>query len=148
VGRLQGEGGSRGRSRKSAGQSRGQALLLQADIPGYGSAAEGDQPVQTIVSIVQLHSAGGKLIWPKDVLTRFEVARLVGARALQIALGAPMLVDEKKHEGMPPAEVAKSEFKNKIVPITVKRRLPDSSEVVISAKTAIENWLKDHNGEI
>ena len=30
--------------------------------------------------------------WPKDKLTRFEVARIIGARSLQITLGAPILV--------------------------------------------------------
>jgi DNA-directed RNA polymerase subunit K len=86
------------------------------------------------------------MIWPEDVLTRFEVARLVGARALQIALGAPLLVEGKKTAS--PAELAKLEFKKKIVPITVKRKMPDGTVSVIKAKRAIDNWLKEHNGEI
>lgn len=86
------------------------------------------------------------MIWPEDVLTRFEVARLVGARALQIALGAPLLVEGKK--GTSPNELAKLEFKEKIVPITVKRRMPDGKVSVIKAKRAIGNWLKEHNGEV
>jgi DNA-directed RNA polymerase subunit K len=85
------------------------------------------------------------LIWPRDRLTRFEVARLVGARALQISLGAPILI---KTESLDPIEIAKAEFKQRMIPITVKRKLPSGAEMVIDIKRAIENWLKEHKGEI
>lgn len=80
------------------------------------------------------------MIWPKDRLTRFEVARLLGARALQISLGAPVFI---KTDETNPIEIAKLEFKEKIVPITIKRKLPNETEVVVDIKRAIENWLKD-----
>ena len=86
------------------------------------------------------------MVWPKDRLTRFEVARLVGARALQISLGAPILIEVTGR--FDPIEIAKTEFKNKIIPITIKRKLPDGSEIVIDVKRGIENWLADHAGEI
>ncbi|MEM5882843.1 MAG: DNA-directed RNA polymerase subunit K [Candidatus Aenigmatarchaeota archaeon] len=86
------------------------------------------------------------MIWPRDRLTRFEAARLLGARALQISLGAPILVKVEKETN--PIEIAKLEFKNKIIPITVKRRLPSGEEMVIDIKRAIENWLANHGGEI
>ncbi|MEM5834634.1 MAG: DNA-directed RNA polymerase subunit K [Candidatus Aenigmatarchaeota archaeon] len=86
------------------------------------------------------------MIWPRDRLTRFEAARLLGARALQISLGAPILVKVEKETN--PIEIAKLEFKNKIIPITVKRRLPSGEEMVIDIKKAIENWLLNHGGEI
>ena len=84
--------------------------------------------------------------WPRDRLTRFEVARLLGARALQISLGAPVLVKVEKETN--PIQIAKLEFKNKMLPITVKRRLPSGEEIVINIKEAIENWLINHGGEI
>jgi len=86
------------------------------------------------------------MMWPEDEFTRFEVARLVGARALQIALGAPVLV--KKSEQTDAIELAKEEFRKKMIPITVKRELPDKTKVAVTAKAAIENWLKRYNGEI
>jgi DNA-directed RNA polymerase subunit K len=86
------------------------------------------------------------MIWPNDKLTRFETARLVGARALQISLGAPILVEQK--EDLNSIELAKEEFRNKIIPITVKRKLPSGEEIVIEVKKAIGNWLADHAGEI
>ena len=83
-------------------------------------------------------------MWPIDRLTRFEVARLLGSRALQISLGAPVLT---KTEEIDPKKVAKVEFKQKIIPITIKRKLPSAHEVVINVKRGIENWL-DLFGEI
>ncbi|MHC1586919.1 MAG: DNA-directed RNA polymerase subunit K [Candidatus Syntropharchaeia archaeon] len=82
-----------------------------------------------------------KMIWPDDRLTRFEVARIVGARALQISLGAPVLIETKEED---PIKVAKEEFLKGMVPITVKRELPDESEVVINIRKAIENWVAEH----
>ena len=60
--------------------------------------------------------------------TKYEEARIVGARALQISMGAPFLIklNEKDLEkiGYNPVEVAKMEFKEDLIPITVKRPLP------------------------
>lgn len=77
--------------------------------------------------------------WSKDMLTRFEVARLLSARALQISFGAPILI---KWEGKwDPLEIAKAEFKRGLIPMTVKRKFPGGEEVV-DIKVAISNWLK------
>lgn len=85
------------------------------------------------------------MIWPKNQFTRFEVARILGARALQISLGAPVIV---KTEEKDPTVVAKEEFKNSMIPITIKREMPDKTKVVVEARVAIHKWLKDHGGEV
>ncbi|HOE53506.1 MAG TPA: DNA-directed RNA polymerase subunit K [Methanomassiliicoccales archaeon] len=52
--------------------------------------------------------------------TRFEKARIIGARALQISLGAPVLLEIP--EGMiDPIAIAQLEFDKGVIPITVKR---------------------------
>ncbi|ASJ04060.1 MULTISPECIES: DNA-directed RNA polymerase subunit K [Thermococcus] len=51
--------------------------------------------------------------------TRFEKARIIGARALQIAMGAPILIDVP--EGITPLEAALLEFEKGIIPLTVIR---------------------------
>ena len=84
-------------------------------------------------------------VWPKDRLTKFEVARLLGARALQVSLGAPVLV---KTEHTTPIDIAKAEFRGKAIPITVKRKLPNSEQTVVDVKNGIVNWLVDNKGEI
>lgn len=90
---------------------------------------------------------GGQMIWPKDRLTRFEVTRIIGARALQISLGAPILVKVEKKE-IDPINIAEEEFKACKVPMTIKRTLPNGEVIVIEIKKAIENWLKDHDGKV
>jgi len=78
-------------------------------------------------------------------LTRFEVARLIGARALQVSLGAPILA---KVDDMDPIKIAKAEFKEGIIPITIRRKMPNGEHMVVNIKEAINNWLIEHNGEI
>jgi DNA-directed RNA polymerase subunit K len=51
-------------------------------------------------------------------LTRYERARMIGARALQISLGAPVLVDIDRGE---PIDLAMEELRQGVIPITVKR---------------------------
>lgn len=52
--------------------------------------------------------------------TRFEKARIIGARALQISMGAPLLMDLP--QGMfDPIEIATLEFSSGAIPLTVKR---------------------------
>jgi len=85
------------------------------------------------------------LIWPKNKLTRFEVARLIGARSLQVSIGAPILA---KVDDMDSIKIAKAEFKEKIVPITIKRKMPNGEYMVVNIKEAIDNWLIEHSGEI
>ena len=62
--------------------------------------------------------------------TKYERARMLGSRALQLAMGAPFLVkmSEKDLEEVHynPVEIAKREFKEGIIPITVKRPYPVS----------------------
>ena len=52
--------------------------------------------------------------------TRFEKARIIGARALQISMGAPSLIKIPK-DIIEPIEIAMLEFKEEAIPITVKR---------------------------
>ena len=57
-------------------------------------------------------------------LTRFERARIVGARALQIAMGAPILLQLSKTPSSP-IDIAIEELARGILPITIRRTLPD-----------------------
>lgn len=59
-------------------------------------------------------------------LTRFEKARIVGARALQVAMGAPLLVEVEQASGRP-IEIALGELERGVLPITIRRRLPDGT---------------------
>ncbi len=60
-------------------------------------------------------------------LTRYERARIVGARALQIALGAPVLIDISKLKNRDPITIAEEELRQGVLPVTIRRRLPDGT---------------------
>jgi len=59
-------------------------------------------------------------------LTKFERARMIGSRALQISQGAPFLVQLTPEQlaalKYNPIEIAKMEFAAGILPIDVRRR--------------------------
>ncbi|MDD4185779.1 MAG: DNA-directed RNA polymerase subunit K [Candidatus Methanomethylophilaceae archaeon] len=52
--------------------------------------------------------------------TRFEKARIIGARALQISYGAPVLI-EHPETLIDPIDVALLEYDEDLIPITVVR---------------------------
>ena len=56
--------------------------------------------------------------------TRFERARILGARALQISLGAPILTDVPAGL-VDPVEIAELEFAAGRIPITVRRTVTE-----------------------
>jgi DNA-directed RNA polymerase subunit K len=60
-----------------------------------------------------------------EQLTKYERARIIGTRALQISMGAPFLLkfSEKDIEDMRynPIEIAKKELEKGVIPITIKR---------------------------
>jgi DNA-directed RNA polymerase subunit K len=55
-----------------------------------------------------------------ETYTRYERARIIGARALQISMGAPVLI---RTDRIDPLEIALEEFASGVIPITVKRRV-------------------------
>lgn len=54
-------------------------------------------------------------------VNRFERARIIGARSLQISSGAPILVPVEPEEALDPIRVAEMEFEAGCIPITVLR---------------------------
>ena len=64
--------------------------------------------------------------------TRYEKARILGARALQIAMNAPLLIkmSEKELEeiNFDALKIAEKELESDILPISVKRPFPSKKE--------------------
>ena len=53
--------------------------------------------------------------------TRFEKARIIGARALQLSMGAPPTLAKIPKDAIEPIDIAMIEFREDAIPITVKR---------------------------
>jgi DNA-directed RNA polymerases I, II, and III subunit RPABC2 len=58
-------------------------------------------------------------------LTKYERARILGTRALQISMGAPPMVNVTGESD--PLMIAHKELMEKKIPITIRRYLPDGS---------------------
>lgn len=68
----------------------------------------------------------------KEELTKYEFARILGARALQISMNAPILIklnkEELKEMNYDPLKIAEIEIDKGVLPISVKRPLPEKIE--------------------
>jgi DNA-directed RNA polymerase subunit K len=70
--------------------------------------------------------------------TKYERARIIGARALQLSMGAPMMLrlGQKDLERLrySTVEIAKLEFEQGVVPITVRRAVEPSGPPIQDKK--------------
>jgi DNA-directed RNA polymerase I, II, and III subunit RPABC2 len=73
---------------------------------------------------VEIIDKKGSVITGPPTLTRFEKARIMGARALQLSLGAPIFIEIPKN-ATTSLEIAMEELKQKLLPVTIKRTLPN-----------------------
>ena len=69
-------------------------------------------------------SGKGKIKLGPPTLTRFEKARIMGARALQLSLGAPPFI-EIPSSAKTSLDIALAELEQRIIPIVIRRRLPN-----------------------
>jgi DNA-directed RNA polymerase I, II, and III subunit RPABC2 len=73
---------------------------------------------------VEITSKDGVIVTGPPTLTRFEKARIMGARALQLSLGAPIFIEIPKN-ATTSLEIAMEELKQRVIPIVIKRTLPN-----------------------
>ena len=83
-----------------------------------------------IIETVEEHEAKevpcekGKITIGPPTLTRFEKARIMGARALQLSLGAPPFIPIPK-TARTSLDISMEELDKKVIPITIRRVLPN-----------------------
>jgi len=69
-------------------------------------------------------SGDGKILMGPPTLTRFEKARIMGARALQLSLGAPPFIDIPVSAATS-LDISMKELEKRVIPITIRRVLPN-----------------------
>ena len=72
----------------------------------------------------EITTNNGQIVTGPPTLTRFERARIMGARALQLSLGAPVFIEIPKN-ATSSLEIAMEELKQRVIPIVIKRTLPN-----------------------
>ena len=73
---------------------------------------------------LEITNKDGLVVTGPPTLTRFEKARIMGARALQLSLGAPLFIEIPKN-ATTSLEIAMEELKQRVIPIVIKRTLPN-----------------------
>ncbi len=75
-------------------------------------------------------------------MTKFERARILGTRALQISMNAPVLVELEGETD--PLQIALKELRRRRIPITIRRFLPDGSYEARCPYTALHHYSTTH----
>lgn len=75
-------------------------------------------------SLREIASQGQEILIGPKRLTRFEKARITGARSLQISYGAPLMIKGNVHERSS-ISLAIEELEKKALPISIRRTLPN-----------------------
>jgi DNA-directed RNA polymerase I, II, and III subunit RPABC2 len=89
------------------GEDKGSVSLLDASEVKEGEAVPPERRITT------------------RYMTKFERARVLGTRALQISMNAPLMVAPDGETD--PLELAKKELRERKIPIIIRRYLPDGS---------------------
>jgi DNA-directed RNA polymerase I, II, and III subunit RPABC2 len=81
--------------------------------------------VDPVHEIIEIPLAGkGKITIGPPTLTRFEKARILGARALQLSQGAPPFI-QIPATARTSLDIALNELDDRAIPILIRRRLPN-----------------------
>lgn len=104
---------------------------VDMDAIAAGEGADGAQ-VDVITEGQDGDSQGNKVRITTRYLTKYEKARVLGTRALQLSMNAPPMVEVEGETD--PLEIAYKELREKKIPFIIRRYLPDSS---------FEDWKLD-----
>ena len=87
------------------------------------------------------------LMVEKQEFTKYERARVIGARGLQISMDAPLLKDIKKVElegiNYDPLKIAEAELDSGVLPISVNKPMPGKKEEDLEKIKVEEPKLSD-----
>ena len=73
-----------------------------------------------------------------EAQTKYEQARIIGARALQISMGAPFIItlsdEDLKKIGYSTIKIAKMEYEQGLIPISIKKSMPGVAHKEVTMK--------------
>ena len=87
----------------------------------------------------------------KQEFSKYEKARIIGARGLQISMDAPLLVDMKEEEldgiNYDPLRIAEKELDSGVLPISVNKPMPGRKEENLEKIKIEESKISDEDKE-
>ena len=98
----------------------------QEDLEKRIKEIEGREVIETAEEheAAEIPCEKGKITIGPPTLTRFEKARIMGARALQLSQGAPPFIPIPKTARIS-LDISMEELDKKVIPITIRRVLPN-----------------------
>jgi len=89
----------------------------------------------------------------EEQFTNYEIARIIGARALQLAMDAPVLIKITKEQmeemKCDPLRIAEAELRSGVLPITVKRPMPKRREEKFAkVREVVEEKKKEDKAKV
>mmetsp|Transcript_2814 Transcript_2814/g.7016 ORF Transcript_2814/g.7016 Transcript_2814/m.7016 type:complete len:129 (-) Transcript_2814:554-940(-) len=94
----------------------------------FDDGVGGDEQAEENMEVLegeQAAAAGDRPRITTRYMTKYERARVLGTRALQISMNAPVMVALDGETD--PLEIAMKELREKKIPFTIRRYLPDGS---------------------
>merc|ERR1711976_705946 len=88
-------------------------------------AGEGEQEQIDILPADEVEGKKSSERVTTPYMTKYERARVLGTRALQIAMCAPVMVELEGETD--PLQIAMKELKQRKIPIIIRRYMPDGS---------------------
>lgn len=114
----------------AAAKSRGKHDAKGDEAADAATAKKPTRPEDEVVTYAETEfelrevpAQGSKILIGLPWLTRFERARITGARALQLSLGAPPLIPPE--DASTSIALAMKEVEKKALPISIRRVLPN-----------------------
>jgi len=100
----------------------------EEDLVNRLAEIENRETIESVVEHepVEIPCEKGKITIGPPTLTRFEKARIMGARALQLSLGAPPFIQIPKTARIS-LDISMEELEQKVIPITIRRVLPNGN---------------------
>lgn len=94
------------------------------------------KPKRKLVTVTRDTIEGSAIQIGPPKLTRFERARIIGLRALQLSYGAPPFIPLPENVS-DPITLATRELESKALPISIRRGLPDGRSQDIPLKALL-----------
>eukprot|EP00250_Pteridium_aquilinum_P034700 c7974_g1_i1 orf=36-470(+) len=104
---------------------------VEPEVEGEEAEEDGDQapPIDALIGDdVEMKDGEHAPDKPRKTtryMTKYERARVLGTRALQISMNAPVMVELEGETD--PLEIAMKELRARKIPFTIRRYLPDGS---------------------
>ena len=126
--KVKGEAATRGKSPQEKEKKSKKTKIVKPEVV---EVSKSSRPKDEVVVYPEMDFESRE-IPPQDsqvligppTLTRFERARIIGARSLQLSLGAPILVDSS-NKFNDTISIAVAELNSKVLPISIRRVLPN-----------------------